>query len=378
MIGRYGKCSVFNSTSAYACGCAKLALKERHSQILRIVRADQDKVKGRFEPDRLLTLACVKASCLSVVRTFSGYGRPEKIAGEASAICLDGTLYFCAVNGAYPWIEIVSELADVLYPDGGLNSLALELKEALAPESVEEAATALDRYGYPSPPDQSEIIPPAAVTVAPPDTTCPETAVGAEGSSPPSNPNEIPTGESSLPSSGTVEADSVSPPHVPPKAEPNRPTRRLVSYVCPKETDGSSETTGQQEHREKIAQMGVDQVMEFERKHGRTPTDMETIQTHHPGYDIESVDAQGKIRYIEVKTLSGVWSSSNPVQVTPTEFKTAQSLGDDYWLYIVEKVSTENTSIHRIQNPAANIDHYLFDHGWLALSEVTDQPAPVG
>ncbi len=96
---------------------------------------------------------------------------------------------------------------------------------------------------------------------------------------------------------------------------------------------------------------------------------METIQTNHPGYDIKSVDELGRVRYIEVKSLSGIWESESPAHVTKNEFETAREFGESYWLYIVERVESDEFKIRIIRDPATKVDTYLFDHGWLDICE---------
>ena len=105
--------------------------------------------------------------------------------------------------------------------------------------------------------------------------------------------------------------------------------------------------------------------MKFELEQGRNPKDMELVQIHHPGYDIESTSKDGKTRYIEVKSLSGIWDSQNPAEVTKFEFETAKKKGEDFWLYVVEQVDSPNFRIFTIPDPANRVDFYLFDHGWL-------------
>ncbi|WP_298003760.1 DUF3883 domain-containing protein [Anaerolinea sp.] len=126
------------------------------------------------------------------------------------------------------------------------------------------------------------------------------------------------------------------------------------------------------QHRQEIAQTGIEKVMEYERKHGRNPTDMNISQSNHPGYDIESVEDSGKIRYIEVKALSDKWDSSNPVQLTKMEFETARKFKSEFWLYVVEYADdAERIKIYPIQNPAEKVNYYLFDHGWIDIA-ITD------
>jgi hypothetical protein len=50
--------------------------------------------------------------------------------------------------------------------------------------------------------------------------------------------------------------------------------------------------------------------------------------------------------------LSGTWDSVNPVFMTQNEFEMAKAKGDENWLYIVERATSEDIHIYRIQNPA--------------------------
>lgn len=148
-----------------------------------------------------------------------------------------------------------------------------------------------------------------------------------------------------------------------------RRSSRLVSYVYPKDSTTVSENPELSKHRTEIGQKGVDLVMKDEEKQGRDSTDMETVQTNHPGYDIKSVEESGKVRYIEVKSLSGTWDSQSPAHVTKNEYESAREYGESFWLYIVENADSPDCVIRRIKNPAEKIDYYLFDHGWLDVCD---------
>lgn len=133
----------------------------------------------------------------------------------------------------------------------------------------------------------------------------------------------------------------------------NRKNSRLRSYVYENnEISTVKQDPSVVEKRNAVSNIGITRVMEFELEQGRTPKDMETVQTHHPGYDIESRSKDGVIRYIEVKALSGIWDSQNPAEMTRTEFETSKKKGEDYWLYIVEHAESEYFNILLIQNPA--------------------------
>ena len=123
-----------------------------------------------------------------------------------------------------------------------------------------------------------------------------------------------------------------------------------------------------------IGQLGVSFVLEYEEKQERNATDMETVQRNYEGFDVKSVDKQNPsdVRYIEVKSTSGIWDCENPAQLHKSQFETAQEYGESFWLYVVEQVESDETKIYCIQNPANRVDAFMFDHGWRPLAEVIE------
>ncbi len=103
-------------------------------------------------------------------------------------------------------------------------------------------------------------------------------------------------------------------------------------------------------------------AMEFERAHGREPTDVS--KTIGLGYDIKST-GDGGIRYIEVKGRH----KEGRVALTRNEWFKALHLGTDYYLYVVwnTKDHPETDMVPRvIQDPAHTINpkkdvHYIVD-----------------
>jgi len=161
------------------------------------------------------------------------------------------------------------------------------------------------------------------------------------------------------------------PPRQPTKPR-KRQTKRLLSYVYPDESfDKDISKTKQSTRRNEIGQAGVDLVMEYERTQGRSPRDMETVQTHHPGYDITSIDPNDSqsTRYIEVKSKTGIWDSQNPIFLTKTEFENAEEYKTNYWLYIVEQVESDSPILYCIQDPANKADYFVYDHVWEKIAE---------
>jgi hypothetical protein len=137
---------------------------------------------------------------------------------------------------------------------------------------------------------------------------------------------------------------------------------KLRSYVVPegttKDTPPDSEAA---ERRSALAEAGIAKVVAFEQSCQRNP---EVKPPYHKGYDIESRDIAGEIaRYIEVKSISGLWDACG-IGLTYPEFEKAQQLGDKYWLYVVERADQPDANIYEIQNPALKVDQFMYDDGW--------------
>src|SRR5439155_18524626 len=142
---------------------------------------------------------------------------------------------------------------------------------------------------------------------------------------------------------------------------------RLVSYVFSgKQTEQERREQQESEKTSSVARAGVAHVLVYEKANDRFPIEM---PINHPGYDIESKDAVGEVaRYIEVKSLGGKWGTLG-VGLTETEFEKALSLGDRYWLYVVEDAESDDFVIYSIQNPACQVTDFRYDYGWRALAE---------
>jgi hypothetical protein len=322
----------------------------------------------------LQSLAYQKAKSLSVVHTLRAFKQVESSPPEETeAVLMDHTLLIACPDGYRPWVSIARELAYVLQPSGEVSSLAMALKEILSSATPQEAGAVLDAFGYPPLTIVEPAIPASgSVSGLGGDETIPETPIeailgGDIGRVPmASQPTEtLPPTEGQiapLPGGSPVGQHGLG---APPSRR--RKTSRLISYVYPDDQVARPEggSTSNPFRRDRVAKAGVARALAYEEEQDRHPTDMETVQTNHPGYDIEATDAEGNIvRCIEVKALSGIWDAQNPAQMTKTEFEKARELGDLYWLYIVEQAESEEAQIYRIQNPANRAGYFLFDHGW--------------
>jgi sacsin len=126
----------------------------------------------------------------------------------------------------------------------------------------------------------------------------------------------------------------------------------------------------------KIDRAGMAQVMEYERRHGREPKDMNEIHPNHPGYDIESSDVRsGEVRYIEVKSLRGLWDRRG-VCMSLTQFEKGNEKQDEFWLYVVEQAEMDEAKVTPIQNPVGLVGEFYYDDSWRQLAD--DEASEVG
>lgn len=71
------------------------------------------------------------------------------------------------------------------------------------------------------------------------------------------------------------------------------------------------------------------------------------------GFDILSYYNDGEEKYIEVKSSKSHYSD---FEITINELRTAKQHGDDYWIYRVKGVGTENVEIIKLRNPVRLIE----------------------
>jgi len=282
---------------------------------------------------------------------------PEK----TNAVLKDNTFYSVWTDNLPSWAAIGRELALALKPSGEIGSLAMGIKEVLSAPSYASASASLDELNYP-PLQASDPAPePPGAVIDVPAEVDPLTAI--LGGTPPGIPPApyTPPEDPRLGGKGRGTG----------KPKPRRRTSRIITYVYP--DDGllppGEKPDRSSRKRTATEQAGVERVIEDEDMYHRDAIDKNKDTPNHPGYDLESTDREtGAIRYIEVKSLSGIWDSANPILMTKTEFEMAQAKGVEYWLYIVEQANSEDAQIYRIQDPANRANYYVFDHGWEPLA----------
>jgi len=116
---------------------------------------------------------------------------------------------------------------------------------------------------------------------------------------------------------------------------------------------------------EETERLAVECAMRYERERGWEP---ESVEAENRGYDVLSRKPHPTepgvfvaARFIEVKGRSTVAE----IALTTNEYRTAQRLGDDYWLYAVFDCGS-SPKINTVQNPArlgwepiVKVEHYL-------------------
>ncbi|HLG63851.1 MAG TPA: helicase-related protein [Ktedonosporobacter sp.] len=112
---------------------------------------------------------------------------------------------------------------------------------------------------------------------------------------------------------------------------------------------------------EKIERRAIDEAMRYERSRG---WQVESVESENRGFDLisRSPDPLGQqVRFIEVKGRASV----GEVALTDNEYKTADRLKGDYWLYVVYNCAT-TPELHPVNDPTrldwvprVRIEHYL-------------------
>ncbi len=347
-------------------------IQDRKSVIRRAITSDKNIDPNEVDVNILDTISYKRTSALEIIYSVSAFNQSRKTEPESvNAVLIDETL-IAVQNGQRPWSAIGRELATGIKPIGEIGNLALILKEILASVDKESANSTLDELGYPpmvehyldSLPDSellSDIGGKQTLEVYE-DNDWQGESEGGEA-----------WVEDDLIEINQVERETEVEKEGKTEKKPKRKKRksRIVTYVYPEDDDAPArEQTQGSEKLKAVGEAGVRLVLEFETEQGRKATDMEEIQTNHPGYDVQSEGQEGDIRYIEVKALSGNWDSMSPAMMTANEFNEARDYGPDFWLYIVERATSDDYEIFRIKDPANRAHRYLYDHGWQSLSEV--------
>ena len=100
---------------------------------------------------------------------------------------------------------------------------------------------------------------------------------------------------------------------------------------------------------DKVDAAAVAFVIQHEKKRGVHY--VKSVEDDDVGYDLESYDKEGiLLRAIEVKGKT----SDHDGEITPNEWKVAERLRDDYWLYVVDD-AIDNPRLFKVQDPFGKI-----------------------
>lgn len=127
---------------------------------------------------------------------------------------------------------------------------------------------------------------------------------------------------------------------------------------------------------EEVERIAMEEAMRYERERGWTPED---VSAEDRGFDILSRHpASGGIRFIEVKGRAG----KGPVVLTRNEYKTAERLRNDYWLYVVfdcattPRLVTIPDPVRLGWQPIMRIDYYQLSIQAIELATESNEEAP--
>ena len=124
-----------------------------------------------------------------------------------------------------------------------------------------------------------------------------------------------------------------------------------------------------------IEKIAVEAVKAYEEAQGWR---VQSVESENRGFDLisrkphpEDIQTAVGVRFIEVKGRVAV----GEVALTTNEFKTAERLKDDYWLYVVFNCGA-TPEVHRVQNPArlgwqpvVTVEHYHLDPNSILRAE---------
>ncbi len=368
---------------------------ERSLPIARAIEAVKSGDSGHLRPDVLESLRYECADRLQIEYAIDAFRRSVTSVPETVPALLrpdEGLFLSVHCDGDVPWGAIARELASAIKLEGEPGALAAGIKEALSNETLEAAQRALDDLGYPplqtfvhSPTKAEETI--TAIGAGPGEERGIQQANGQDSDRDITADDAITSILGGMGSGRTTMPDGPEE-HAPSPSGSNgngygggtqhqgtkRPSRgKLRTYTVP--DDGEPSRKSQRkvtEHNLSVDAAGTTAVLSFERKQGRTATKMDHF---NEGYDVESIDAAGRVRYIEIKSLSGTWTEHDAAGLTAAQFEMGRIKGEDYWLYVVERATSQDFRIYCIQDPVRRVDQHLYDDGWRKLADESYEPS---
>lgn len=420
---------ILEEESAAAGGVVADRLRARRRLILRVLAADDiDAVEKLAAFDREVRMVRLTKLVIDQALDVAGTDQRTQPFDRGALYRPDvNALFYVESTHPASWVEVARELARAIRVDGyRAPDVAAALRGVLAAETDDEARRDLDELGFRAldESDAAEAKPTVASGfggsvddavgvgeaecsgAADPDITSGEDDSHAEPNPPRGDEGVADDleGESSDGGSATTHGtsdgrsadgasktpvasgagddakDEVAGEEVTTKAGTLRSGRRetqgestqtrLRSYVTPKKPGGEAPYDGS-DGDEEVERAGVDAVLAYERMHGREPEEMPPL---NPGFDVRSVDAEERARYIEVKATAAAWGKRG-VAMSSMQFDTALKRREEYWLYVVDRALTD-PHVHPVNDPASKVDQYFFDDGWQATVDLENVERP--
>lgn len=141
-------------------------------------------------------------------------------------------------------------------------------------------------------------------------------------------------------------------------------------YLGKDREKGEERTEEERQRSKKIGEKGERAVLSQKDLLLSPHNYFEQARQNNPGYDIVEKDRIGNVvRYIEVKTLTGMWGRGG-VSLTPKQIKYAlkPELKDKWWLFVVEGINMGNIQITQFPNPVYEANKFMFDSSWKQLA----------
>ena len=91
------------------------------------------------------------------------------------------------------------------------------------------------------------------------------------------------------------------------------------------------------------------------------------MSANNPGYDIESTEPNGDIRYIEIKSTKSLWGRDG-ITLSFAQLNLAYIKKDAFWLYVIENIGSENSRIYKIQNPMQHLRGFKLNDSWKEIA----------
>ncbi|MCI2285150.1 DUF3883 domain-containing protein [Colwellia sp. MSW7] len=147
------------------------------------------------------------------------------------------------------------------------------------------------------------------------------------------------------------------------------PNDRKPVYVGKEKEVESESTLDKKGFATEIGNKGEDYIIKHSSDYILSKSNrLEKASVNNKGFDIRELNSEGDlVRYIEVKTLTGMWAEGG-VAVTESQLEFAQ-VNDEWWLFVVENVNCNNPSVYVFENPVQEANRFMFDHSRKQLSK---------